>query len=89
MKNQHESLETDAKPKMLFNSDGFNFLVKFVTVLFTVIGAVLLVVLKIIGAIIETSSTKTNNTNYDDNFVSTDITKTDGESQIDGTGYYK
>lgn len=81
--------QSDAKPKMLFNSDGFNFIVKLVTVIFTAIGTILLVMLKIIGAIIETSPTKTNNSSYDDNFVSTDITKTDGESQIDGTGYYK
>ncbi|OCG64116.1 hypothetical protein A9G48_04115 [Gilliamella sp. wkB18] len=86
MKNQNESLKTDAKPKMLFNSDGFEFLVKFMTVLFKIVGAVALVFVKVLFAFCETNSKKVN---YDDNFVSTDITKTDGESQVDGTGYYK
>ncbi|WP_392564326.1 hypothetical protein RHO13_01770 [Orbus wheelerorum] len=58
MKNQHESINTDAKPKMLFNSDGFEFLLKAITVLFKIMGMLLVVALNIVAALFETRSKK-------------------------------
>lgn len=96
MKNEHDPLETDAKPKMLFNSDGFEFLIKFVTGLFTIIGTVLLVMLKIIGTLCastskynESNEDNINEVNNTNNFVPLNPMKTNEENEFDGTGYYK
>jgi len=58
MKNQDKSLQSDAKPKMLFNSDGFEFLLKALAVLFKIMGAVLIVALNVATVLCETSSKK-------------------------------
>jgi len=58
MKNQDKSLQSDAKPKMLFNSDGFEFLLKALAVLFKIMGAVLVASSNVAAALCETSSKK-------------------------------
>lgn len=82
MKNEHAPLETDAKHKMLFNSDGFEFLIKFVTGLFTIIGTVLLVMLKIIGKLC--ASTSKYNESNENNYPIDDVVVRRDEN---GTGY--
>ncbi|WP_392562252.1 hypothetical protein RHO12_01835 [Orbus sturtevantii] len=85
MKHENTPLPADAKPKMLFNSDGFEFLLKALAVLFKIMGMLLVVALNIVAALCETGS----NNRVKSKYVSLNPMKTESENKFDGTGYYK
>lgn len=84
-----ENQNNDTKPKMLFNSDGFEFFIKCITVLFTILVTMLIFALKVFVVVCDIICEKKEKIDPYNNFVSTDITKTPGESRLKGTGYYK
>jgi len=94
MKNQDKSLQSDAKPKMLFNSDGFEFLLKALAVIFKIMGILLVVALKVFTVLLSCSSKNTdedmiNEIDNIDNFVPLNPLKSTEENEFNGTGYYK
>jgi len=94
MKNQDKSLQSDAKPKMLFNSDGFEFLLKALAVIFKIMGILLVVALKVSTVLLSSSSKnndedRINDVNSVTKFVPLNPLKSPEENEFDGTGYYK
>lgn len=85
MKDKNKSIQSDANHKMLFNSDGFE---SFVKILSAFVKSVLFIFVALIHALSCCLSQPKKSKSFG-NFVSTDITKTDEENKLDGTGYYK
>lgn len=91
MNKQNQPLKSPSKEdKMLFNSDGFEFLMKFIGLSFRIIGSLLFMVFEIIMFFLgASSSNKKKSYDDEDKYVSLDPLKTNEENKLNGTGYFK
>lgn len=94
MKNKDKSTQSDTSKKMLFNNDGFELIIKILSVSVKFIIFMLGAILCLFSGLLSQPKKSESFDNYEcesegchDNFVSTDIT--DIDARINGKGYYK